>query len=92
MANRPFPGSTQIAVAIALAGALNALAQFARPVLSATGRYSFSTSGDQIRRFDTVSGEALICNRNRCLSVDAEGARERYDNNDNWLDEELNRQ
>lgn len=80
----------KIAAAIALAGALIALAQFARP--ETTGRYSFRVSGDQIERFDTVRGEALICNRSRCFSADAAGTRQGYSNDDNELDAELNRQ
>ncbi len=69
----------RIAGAIVIAGALIALALFSRPTPLQIGRYEFSMSGSVIRRFDTLTGSALVCNRERCMEVDEDGRREFYD-------------
>ena len=64
----------RVAGAIVAAGVLIALAIHTQPEPQ-VGRYFFRTSGSTIFRFDTATGEALICGRERCMAVDADGER-----------------
>ncbi len=68
-------GSTQIAVAIVLAGALIALALYRQPT---PGRYFFRTSGASVERYDTIAGTALICGPEACISINRKGDRSRF--------------
>ena len=72
MANRTFPGSTKIAVAIALAGFFMALAIYLRPVAN---RYDLR----QGIWIDTATWTAIRCDQQgNCVSYDRRGARERF--------------
>lgn len=57
---------TRIAIAIAIAGALVALAIYLRPV---PDRYRFVMSDGQITRYDTTTGEALVCDGQACARL-----------------------
>lgn len=64
--------SSRIAAAIVIAGALVALALYLRPV---PDRYSYQFSGGEIRRFDTATGEALVCAQEECAEIVQKGRR-----------------
>lgn len=80
----------KLSLAIIVAAAIIAWSISSRPASPVVGRYAFTMSGDWIQRFDTVSGEALICNKNRCIAADDEGERDAYPSNES-LDDALKR-
>lgn len=61
--------ATRIALAIILAGVIIATALYLKPI---PGRYVYSTRGDEVRRFDTATGDAIACRGGRCVRVSEE--------------------
>lgn len=64
--------SYQIALGMVVAAAAIGAAIYARPIAD---RYTFNVANGQILRFDSTTGEALICNRRRCVEMAADGHR-----------------
>ena len=74
----------KLSLAIIVAAAIIAWSLSSGSAPPAVGRYSFQMSGDWIQRFDTVNGEALICNKERCIAADDEGERDAYPSNESF--------
>jgi hypothetical protein len=76
--------TTKISGAIIIAAGLIALSLHLRPT---PGRYAFEASDGTIVRYDTLTGEALICGRVRCLEVSRTGKRTKVETLDEIMTE-----
>jgi hypothetical protein len=66
---RRVAGANRIAMAIVAAAALVAAALFLYPK---PDRYEFKVVNGEVQRFDTATGEVLVCSGGSCFRVDRE--------------------